>query len=169
MGPAWLVEHIQFVQDANAEMNALNDFNPKDTAIVQESFKSLIPQMPQHDSAATIMLIKNDNDIINYTFTSSSNEFAVFSEVYYDAGWKAFIDGKEAPIVKVNYVLRGLSVPAGTHQIEFRFEPAGYIKGRKMTSIFSYVLIALLAFGIFMEWFKKKPEPGNKKKQTTDA
>ena len=168
LGPAWLVKGIRFVENANEEMDALNNFNPEDTAIVQKSFRSSIPFVPQHDSTATIELIKNDNDIINYSFNSNNNEFAVFSEVYYDAGWKALIDGKEAPIVKVNYVLRGLSVPAGKHEIAFRFEPQGFIKGRKITSVFSYVLLALLAFGIFMEWYKRSErnpsERKNKKK-----
>jgi hypothetical protein len=161
LGPCWLVKHIQFVQNANEEMKALDNFNPEDTAIVQEKFKPFIPFMPEADSAAFIHLVKNDNDIIHYTFQSSGNEFAVFSEVFYDAGWKAFIDGKEAPIVKVNYVLRGLALPAGKYDIEFRFEPRGYYTGRKFTTIFSAALIGLLVLGIFMEWrnVEKKKQP----------
>ena len=156
LGPCWLVKDIRFVKDANEEMAALDNFNPKDTAIVQESFKSSIPFMPQYDSTATLTLIKNDNDVINYSINSSTNQFAVFSEVFYDAGWIARIDGKGAPIVKVNYVLRGLAVPAGKHEIEFRFEPQGYIKGRKITSIFSIILLVMVAIGIFMEWRRIK-------------
>jgi uncharacterized membrane protein YfhO len=158
LGPCWLVKSIRFVKDANEEMAALDYFNPKDTAIIQESFKTFIPFMPQYDSTATLQLIKNDNDVINYSFNSASNQFGVFSEVFYDAGWKAKIDGKETPIVKVNYVLRGLAIPAGKHNIVFSFEPPGYFKGRKITSIFSYVLIALVAIGIFMEWRKTKQQ-----------
>ena len=158
LGPCWLVKDIQFVKDANAEMAALDNFNPKDTAIVQEAYKSSIPFMPQYDSTASIKLIKNDNDVITYSFNASTNQFAVFSEVFYDAGWKAWIDGKEAPIVKVNYVLRGLAVSPGNHNIVFKFEPQGYFKGKKITSIFSYLLIALVALGIFMEWRKNKKQ-----------
>jgi uncharacterized membrane protein YfhO len=132
LGNCWLVKNIQFVKDANAEMNSLGNFNPADTAVVQESFKSSIPFQPEADSAATISLVKNDNDIVTYTFNAASNQFAVFSEVYYENGWKAYIDGKEIPIVKVNYVLRGLAVPAGKHDIRFEFKPNGYIKGRKI-------------------------------------
>jgi uncharacterized membrane protein YfhO len=127
---------------------------------VQESFKSSIPFQPQADSSASIRLIKNDNDIIHYSSASASNQFAVFSEIYYKAGWKAFIDGKEAPIVKVNYVLRGLAIPAGNHAIEFRFEPQGYKTGSKITSVFSILLVVLLLGGIFMEWRnQRKTEP----------
>ena len=139
-------------------MASLDNFNPKDTAIVQEAYKSSIPFMPQFDSTASVKLIKNDNDVITYSFNAATNQFAVFSEVYYDAGWKAWIDGKAAPIVKADYVLRGLAVSPGNHSIVFKFEPQGYIKGRKITSIFTYLLIALVAIGIFMEWRNMKQQ-----------
>lgn len=154
LGPAWFVNHIQFVKNADEEMKALDSFNPKDTAFVQESFKASISNLPQYDSAATIKMDKNDNDVIKYSSQSGSNQFAVFSEVYYARGWKAFVDGKESPIVKVNYVLRGLALPAGKHVIEFRFEPQGYFQGRKLTSIASVILLLLLAGSIFMQWRK---------------
>jgi len=156
LGNCWLVKSIQYVKDANAEMNALGNFNPKDTAVVQDTFKSSIPFEPVYDSTATISLVKNDNDVVNYTFNSSTNQFAVFSEIYYKSGWKAYIDGKEAPIVKVNYVLRGLAVPAGKHDIKFEFKPEGYYKGKTLTTIFSIVLLLILAVGIFMEWRNRK-------------
>jgi uncharacterized membrane protein YfhO len=151
-GPCWFASSIVFVKDAREEMNLLGTYNTKDTALVQESFKSSIPFTLQPDSAAIIQLVKNDNEVVSYTSNASTNQFAVFSEVYYDKGWKAFIDGKESPIVKVNYVLRGLAVPAGKHAIEFRFEPQGYYTGKTLTNIFSVVVILLLAGAVFMEW-----------------
>jgi hypothetical protein len=156
LGPCWLVKHVQFVKNADEEMNALNKFNPSDTAFVQESFRSAIPNMPVADSNAVIQLVKNDNDVITYSFNAATNQFAVFSEVYYPAGWKAYIDNKEAPIVKTDYVLRGLAVPAGKHDIRFEFKPVGYYKGKGITSIFSIVLILLVAIGVFMEWRNRK-------------
>ncbi len=156
LGNCWLVKNIQYVKDANAEMNSLGNFNPADTAVVQETFKSSIPFEPVADSSATIALVKNDNDVVTYTFNAASNQFAVFSEVYYKSGWKAYIDGKEAPIVKVNYVLRGLAVPAGKHDIRFEFVPNGYIKGRKITSVAQVLLGILLLSVLFMEWRKRK-------------
>jgi len=152
LGNCWLVKNIQYVKDAGAEMNALGNFNPKDTAVVQEAYRSSIPFEPAADSAANITLKDYDNDVLTYTFNAASNQFAVFSEIYYKSGWKAYIDGKEAPIVKVNYVLRGLAIPAGKHDIKFEFKPQGYYQGRSITSIFSIVLIVILAAGIFMEW-----------------
>lgn len=158
LGPCWLVKDVVFVKNADAEMEALNNFNPKDTAFVQEAFKSSVPFMPVADSTASVTLVKNDNDLITYEFNAATNQFAVFSEVYYTAGWKAFIDGKEAPIVKTNYILRGLAVTAGKHKIEFKFEPAGYLKGKKLTSIFSIILLVLVAAGVFLEWRNSKKQ-----------
>jgi hypothetical protein len=157
-GPAWLVKGIHYVAGPREEMSALDSMNVRDTAIVENSFKSSIPFAPQWDSAASITLVKNDNDKINYRFAAGSNQFVVFSEVYYKAGWKAFIDGKESPIVKVNYVLRGLAVPGGQHNIEFRFEPQGYYTGRSITTVASILLALILLAGIYMEWRYSKPK-----------
>jgi hypothetical protein len=158
-GPAWLVKGIHYVDGPRQEMAALDSINVRDTAIVQNGYKSSIPFQPQWDSAASISLVKNENDKINYKFSAGSNQFVVFSEIYYKAGWKAFIDGKESPIVKVNYVLRGLAVPGGQHNIEFRFEPQGYYTGRTFTTVASILLVLLLAGGIFMEWRNRRTKP----------
>lgn len=156
LGSAWLVKSIRFVKDPAAEMNALNDFRSGDEAVVQERFRADIPFQPVADSTASVKLEKNDNDIVTYTFKSATNQFAVFSEVYYDRGWKAFIDGKEAPIVKTDYVLRGLAVPAGQHNIEFRFEPKSYIMGKRITGISQIILLLFFVAGVFMEYRKRK-------------
>jgi hypothetical protein len=156
LGHAWLVKDIRWVKSPREEMLALDNFNPADTAIVQESFKASVPVAPKWDSTATIQLTQFDNDKLNYASKASTDQFAVFSEVYYDRGWKAFIDGKETPIVKVNYVLRGLAIPAGSHAIEFRFEPHSYSQGRQTTNAAQFALVLLLAVGIFMEWRRNK-------------
>jgi hypothetical protein len=161
LGNCWFVNEIRFVKDANEEINALDSLNPKETAVVQESFRSSIPFMPQPDSSARIQLVKNDNDIVTYTSDATNNQFAVFSEIFYKAGWKAIVDGKELPIVKTDYVLRGLALPAGKHNIEFRFEPQGYMKGKSMTTIFSIILGMLVLLAIYMEWKKNKMPPAN--------
>ena len=155
LGPVWFVNHVQFVKNADEEMKALDNFSPKDTAFVQESFKAAVT-MPVPDSTAKITLVKNDNDVIEYSSESTTNQFAVFSEIYYKAGWKAYIDGKEAPIVKTDYVLRGLSVPAGKHTIKFEFKPQGYYKGWKITSIANIALLLLLAGSVFYEWYRTR-------------
>jgi hypothetical protein len=153
-GSCWLVSDIYFVKNADQEMSALDSINVRDTAIVEDIFKGRIPFMPVKDSTAAIHLIENLNDKISYQFKSKTNQFAVFSEVYYDKGWNAFIDGKPAPYCKVDYILRGMAIPAGDHTIEFRFEPQSYIMGNRLSiwaSIIIYLLLiaeALQLFGI---------------------
>lgn len=156
LGACWFVKSIVYVKDAKEEMNALGNYNTKDTALVQQAFKTSIPFSPQADSAASIQLVKNDNDNISYTSNAATNQFAVFSEVYYDKGWKAYVDSKELPIIKVNYVLRGLALPAGKHAIEFKFEPDGYLKGKIITTVCSVALLLLIALAAFMEWRKRR-------------
>jgi uncharacterized membrane protein YfhO len=74
----------------------------------------------------------------------------VFSEIYYPKGWKAYIDDKETPIAKVNYLLRGLSVPAGNHKIRFEFKPESYIVGNRLSLISGIISFILLFGGIFL-------------------
>ena len=147
-GSCWLVSDIHFVNNADQEMAALDSINVRDTAIVENIYKDKIPFTPVKDSSASISLIENLNDKISYRFKSKSNQFAVFSEIYYDKGWNAFIDGKPAPYCKVDYVLRGMAVPAGDHTIEFRFEPQSYIMGNRLSvwaSLITYLLLIMAA------------------------
>jgi len=157
LGSAWLIKNIVFVKDADAEMKALDNFNPRDTAFVQDAFKTAIPFMPDFDSAAAIKLIKNDNDIVTYEFNGAKNQFAVFSEIFYKSGWKAYANGKELPVAKVNYVLRGLALAPGKYTVEFKFEPEGYLTGKKYGGIASLLLgliILSLLYVVFAAYKK---------------
>ncbi|MBS1574271.1 MAG: YfhO family protein [Bacteroidetes bacterium] len=154
LGPVWFVKAAKFENGPAAVMKALTGFDPKDTVIADEKDKSLIKIAAQPDSAATIHLIKNDNDLVTYQSNSTTDQFAVFSEVYYDKGWKAYIDDKEVPIVRVNYVLRGLSVPAGNHKIKFEFRPASYYTSDK-AAIGASALVWLLLIGSLVQAFRK--------------
>ena len=155
-GNCWLVKGIKFVATPNEEMLALDSTNLRDTAVVAESFKSIIKELPQFDSSASIKLADRQNDKISYTFSSSSPQFAVLSEIYYKAGWDAYIDGQKTDYAKVNYILRGLYVPTGKHSIEFRFEPRSFTTGKSIT-IWSTALIYLLILASLVFYFKKKP------------
>ena len=161
MGPCWLVKEVKFVKNADEEMNALNAFDPVQVAFVDEKFKAAVPFTPVYDSAAYIKLLWNKNDEIRYEFNAAANQFAVFSEVYYPLGWKAYIDGKETPYCKTNYALRGLAIPAGKHTIDFVFDPGSVRVGEKVAryaNIFS-VLVVLLC--LFMAWKSRKKGPEN--------
>jgi Bacterial membrane protein YfhO len=153
-GSCWLVSAVHFVENADQEMAALDSINVHDTAIVENTYKDRIPFMPVKDSSASIRLINNLNDKISYRFASKTNQFAVFSEIYYDKGWNAFIDGAPAPYCKVDYVLRGMSVPAGDHNIEFRFEPKSYILGNRL-SVWAAIITYLLLIGAAVQVVRK--------------
>jgi hypothetical protein len=156
LGAAWFVKTIKWVNGPKEEMSALDNFNPKDTVVIDRSFEKIANQPFAFDSAATIQLQKNDNDIMTYHSKSASPQFAVFSEVYYEKGWKAFIDGKEAGYVKANYVLRAMPVPAGEHTIEFRFDPQSHKTGSMVTWICSALMLLLLGLGLWKTYQRKE-------------
>jgi hypothetical protein len=157
LGACWFVKNIEYVKDDAAAMKALDKNNPADTAVVEQDEKNKINSAPVFDSAARIQLIKNDNDVITYTSNSNNNEFAVFSEIYYDRGWKAYIDNKEVPIIRTDYVLRGLSVPAGNHTIRFEFKPASFYSSKTIETIASAIVWLLIVFTAVVLIRKNKP------------
>ncbi len=157
-GNCWLVSGIKFVETANEEMAALDHTDLKDTAVVENKFKTQIKQAPQRDSTASIKLKENVNDKIIYTFQSSTPQFAVFSEIYYPLGWNVFIDGKEADYVKTDYALRGMYIPAGNHEIEFQFTPKSFTTGR-MISIISNLLVMIILIGTIIYYVRKRNKP----------
>lgn len=157
LGNAWFVKTVKQVNGPAEEMKALDHFTPRDTAIVDKKYASMVKfDEGVADSAAAIKLVKNDNDYIEYSSNNSRNGFGVFSEIFYDRGWKAFIDNKETPIAKVNYVLRGLSIPAGQHKIEFKFDPPVYKTGSRVTAVCQVLLLILLIGSFIMDWRRKK-------------
>ena len=144
LGACWFVQSLDWVDGPSASMKALDHFGPFDSAIIENTFRMQVPFIPRRSPTASIRLIRNDNDLITYASSSKTPEFAVFSEVYYAAGWKAYIDSVEVPIIRVDYALRGLSVPKGKHLIRFEFRPASYYSGEKVAAISTWVMLLLL-------------------------
>ncbi len=160
MGNCWLVKELKYVKNADEEMAALDVIDPATTAVLQEKFKSNVTAEPVYDSAASIKLIVNNNDYIKYDFNAASNQFAVFSEIYYSKAWKAYVDNKEVPISKVNYVLRGISVPAGKHLVEFKFDSPALNMAEIISKISQLLSILVVLLGVFMIWKNCKKEDG---------
>ena len=156
-GSCWLVKDVKIVDGPVEEIQDIGETHLRDTAIVQKTFGNAVTQ-PQWDSAATIKLSKFDNDTMQYSFSSTKPQFAVFSEIYYPFGWNAYIDGKKVDYCKADYVLRGLSIPAGQHAIKFIFEPASYKKGITIAYIASYLILILFLGGLFMAWRKGRQQ-----------
>ena len=150
LGNAWFIKAVSFVNGPIAEMKALTNFNPKDTAIVDEKYKMLITGISPADSSSTIKMSSFDNDEIKYESNASASHLAIFSEVFYK-DWNAYIDGKKTDILKANYVLRALVIPAGKHTIEFKFEPLIYFVSKNISAITSWLLAFLFIICIVVE------------------
>ena len=148
-GNSWFIKDIKYVKSANEEIKALDSLNTKTTVVINEkSLTTSVSYSKELDSLANINLVKYSLNALTYDSNSTKDEFAVFSEIYYKNGWNAYIDGELKPHLNVNYVLRGLEIPAGKHSIEFRFEPK-VIQTGSTISLLSYVLLLLIPLGWF--------------------
>ncbi|MFD2725936.1 YfhO family protein [Hyunsoonleella rubra] len=157
-GNAWFVKKLQKVDSANEEIKLLDSLDNKTIAVFQkERFGSEnLKSNYTVDSMAKIQLKKVLPNYLKYEAKNSNNGFAVFSEIYYPHGWKATIDGKEANFIRVNYILRGMAIPAGTHTITFKFDPDVVKTGSSISLASSVVLGLLLLAGLFYEFKQRK-------------
>lgn len=158
-GHCWLVKNIQFVDGQVAALKALGTTNLKDTAILNKAFSKAVVQ-PQWDSASSIKLTKFDNDAVEYESDCNGPQFAVFSEIFYPLGWHAYLDGKKTDYLNVNYILRGMSLPAGKHTIRFVFEPSSVKKGTSIMFMASIVILIVFLGGLFMHFRKDFKKAG---------
>jgi Bacterial membrane protein YfhO len=160
-GNAWFVKDVRLVEDADAEMAAMALLKPLETAVVDKRFaKDLEGFVPQTDSTATIVLETYQPNALTYKSKADSEQLAVFSEIYYQPGWKAFIDGKEVPHFRADWTLRAMRIPAGEHQIEFKFIPDGF-NAASSIAYYGGLLILLMFIGAagYSAWqllFKKQ-------------
>eukprot|EP01090_Pellita_catalonica_P007958 TRINITY_DN1857_c0_g1_i3.p1 TRINITY_DN1857_c0_g1~~TRINITY_DN1857_c0_g1_i3.p1 ORF type:complete len:798 (-),score=133.84 TRINITY_DN1857_c0_g1_i3:413-2806(-) len=152
-GNAWFVNSLKKVSSANEEIIALDSLNTKSEAVINSSEFNVKADVFQKDSIATINLVKKDLTELIYEASTTSEQFAVFSEIYYKDGWNAYIDGESVPYYRVNYVLRGIEVPAGKHKITFKYEPS-VIKTGSSLSLICYALLLIIPIGWFV--IKKK-------------
>lgn len=170
-GNAWFVNEIKWANTADDEMNGLNApqlgdtamgegmFDPLKTAVIRATHKSELGNSPiGKDSNATIKLTQYGLDEMSFTSNNSQPGLAVFSDIYYNKGWKAYVDEKETPIIRANYVLRAVKVPAGQHKIEFRFRPESFYNGQKVAMVSSILIIGLIIAAIAQAFRKPAAE-----------
>lgn len=157
-GNAWFVSSLKTVASADSEIVGLFNINTKTQAIVNQNYQTELGLKNTYNSGGTIKLLSYKPNDLQYESDNSQEGFAVFSEIYYPKGWNAYIDGQLKPHANVNYVLRGLNIPAGKHKIEFKFEPQSYKIGGTIALIGSILVILTVAFGIF---FNKKNAVGS--------
>jgi hypothetical protein len=146
LGNAWFVEKPVIVENANKEISLMNSFNPAKEAVIVNTFKNQITKssFPVQENER-IELISYQPDELHYKYSAREEKLAVFSEIYYPAGWKCYVDGKESQYFRTDWVLRGMIVPAGDHEIKFTFKPASYYVGNKISLASSILLILLFA------------------------
>ena len=164
LGSVWFVNEINWAKNANEEMEKLTNFNPLTTVVIDERYKNYLQSFNfENDSTGNIALVNFNPDKMTYSSEANVYKFAVFSEIWYKGNidWKAFIDGKEAEFIRVNYLLRGLKIPKGKHEIIFKFHPDSHYIGSKI-SLVSSGLILVMILGLVLLIILKKPLPGMK-------
>ena len=158
-GNAWFVDQLLPVSSANEEILKLKDFNSKTQAVVNTSeYPELTKLRYSVDSLARIDLVDYRPNNITYTTNNPNDGFAVFSEMHYPSGWQAFIDGAPQEHYRVDYALRGMKVPAGQHNIEFRFEPEVVETGSQITLAANALLGLIIVGGLGFTLFRRKKE-----------
>ena len=146
LGNAWFVDNVDYVDNPNVEMSALDSLNPSIEAVADKRFESVLGKSAQKSLGDTIFETTYAPNRLTYHARTQKGGVAVFSEVYFPWGWKASIDGKEAEIGRVNYVLRALNIPAGEHDVEFVFDPESIHVTNTIATI-AIILIYLLSAG----------------------
>lgn len=158
-GNAWFVDDVKYVDNANEEIDALHDTNPLYTAIVDKKFAEqikspVVSDNVSSDTLRSVTLTDYQPNALKYEVDSKNGGVVVFSEIYYP-GWISYIDGKEVEHGRADYILRAMNVPAGKHQIEFRFDP----KSLHTTETIAYTALAILALGaiaVCFLWYRKQ-------------
>ena len=156
-GNAWFVSKVKFVKSGDEEMKALDKLETKEEVVINSLVNDIKENSFEKDSTATINLVSYKPNHLKYVSNNSKNGFGVFSEMYYEKGWIATIDGKETKIFNVNYVLRGLQIPAGKHTIEFKFEPQVVKTGSMISLISTLLMLLVIGLGVFY-WRKKNKD-----------
>jgi uncharacterized membrane protein YfhO len=163
MGNAWFVNDYKTVTNADEEIAVLKEIDIENEVVIDKRFSQFVDGKKfQKDISGNIALTEYKPNYLKYNAKANSEQLAVFSEVYYDKGWNAYVDGNEVPHFRVNYILRGLVLPAGEHTVEFKFHPKSYYTGNTISLASSLLLILAIAGYTYSEYRRK-----SKNKTTT--
>ena len=162
-GNAWFVDRISYVDNANAEIDAVGKIDLRHEAVADSKFKDALGESAAHQSTAVVTLKKYEPNELTYTVDSQKGGIVVFSEIYYP-GWTATVDGTDTPVGRVNYILRAISVKSGKHTVVLTFKPAS-VKNTETAAYVAYLLLVLaIAAGVFFEMKRRKNETNELKK-----
>ena len=154
LGNAWFVDEVDYVNNANEEIEAIHGLNPTEKAVVDKKFESVVKSLPS-DSTATIELVAYEPNYLKYEVSSDKGGTVVFSEIYYP-GWKSTIDGQEVAHGRANYILRAMNVPAGQHVVEFRFDPTSLHVTENIAFIALGLLLVLATITVYLSFRRPK-------------
>ena len=161
LGNAWLVDNVEYAEGADAEMDALQKLNPAVKAVADVKFKPVLGTAAPKQPGDTIYLTSYKPNELRYKSQTGNDAVAVFSEVYFPWGWTATVDGKELPIARVDYTLRGMRLPAGSHEIVMRFDP----KSIHTTETVAYTSITLVYLALIVALIATVAAYGRRKEQ----
>jgi hypothetical protein len=156
LGNAWFVKDIVWVNSADEELQTLAKTNLTQQAVVNQEFKDKLQPIANDSITGTLQLTAYSPNRLTFEVNADKSRFAVFSDIYYPEGWFAYIDGKQVPIIRANYVLRGLMIPQGKHTVEFKFEPSSYSTGKTVALIGSLLVLLMLAGVGYYYWKKQR-------------
>ena len=154
-GNGWFVDKVKYVDNANSELDAIGKTMLRHEAVADKKFEQTLGQSKQQTGEATVTLTSYKPNHLTYDVKSSTGGIVVFSEVYYP-GWTATIDGNPAEVGRVDYVLRGIQMPAGSHKVEMMFYPKSVDNTETVAYIAYLLLFATIAAGVFFEWKKRR-------------
>jgi hypothetical protein len=154
-GNAWFVSSYRIADNADQEMEMLGTIDTKTTLVVDKEFEPELTNIANRDTTATIELISYAPNRLKYSYNSQSEQLAVFSEVYYNKGWDAYINGEKVPYIRANYLLRAMTLKPGNYEIEFVFDPQIYRIGKILSVSFSVIFI-LLSIGYIVYVIKSR-------------
>jgi hypothetical protein len=163
-GNAWIVNEINVVENADSAILQLPKIDTKSQAIVEKEYVDLISNNSVFDSTANIILSSYHPEKLEYKYTSKTENNVAFSEVFYDKGWNAYIDNQPVDHFRLNYILRGLKVPAGEHNIRFEYNPKTYQTGSILAVTFGGLIYLIIGLSIFL-WIRKElitKDPNNR-------
>lgn len=158
LGNAWFVNDVIYVNSADEEMDKLNDFDPLGQAVIHDEFADQLVSSSFQKNGSIVLTSYSPNEL-KYQSTSSSDQLAIFSEVWYgpDKGWKIYVDGNETSLIRANYILRAAKIPAGNHEVIMKFAPEAYAKGTKISLISSILALLFVGFCLFY-YYKNREE-----------
>ena len=154
-GPAWFVDKLTYVDNANGEIEALGKMDLRHEAVADKRFEPVLKTAARQDSTSRVKLVSYMSNSLKYDVSSAEGGVIVFSEVYYP-GWTATVDGKPADLGRVNYLLRAVNVAPGKHTVELTFNPKSVTATETVAYVSYAVLLLLIALGVYVEWKKNK-------------